>query len=167
MTDDVTVGLVVNGRAVERTVASRLTLVDFLRHELALHGTHVGCEQGVCGMCTVLLDGEPVKACLLLAAQVDSAEVTTVESLNRGEDLHPLQRMFRDLHGLQCGYCTPGFLMTTLALAERPAPPRGDELRNELAGVLCRCTGYQNIVKAVEAYLALSRSTSREGAGRG
>jgi aerobic-type carbon monoxide dehydrogenase small subunit (CoxS/CutS family) len=167
MTDDVTVGVVVNGRAVERTVPSRLTLVDFLRHELALHGTHVGCEQGVCGMCTVLLDGEPVKACLLLAAQADGADITTVESLNQGEELHPLQRAFRDTHALQCGYCTPGFLMTTLALAERPDPPRGDELREELAGVLCRCTGYQNIVKAVEAYLGLSGSASGEGADRG
>ena len=143
----------VNGDVYERTVEPRRLLVDFVRHDLGLYGTHVGCEQGVCGMCTVLLNGEPVKSCLLLAPQADGQTLTTVESLADGDELHPLQQSFREAHGLQCGYCTPGFLMTALALSQRGVKPRREELREELAGVLCRCTGYQNIVTAVERYL--------------
>jgi len=145
--------LKVNGEPVERAVEPRRSLVDFLRHDLGLTGTHVGCEQGVCGMCTVLFDGEPIKSCIMLAAQADGAEITTIEALN-GEDLHPAQRAFKEAHGLQCGYCTPAFVLTTVALRERGLRLERDELKEELAGVLCRCTGYQNILTAVESYLA-------------
>jgi aerobic carbon-monoxide dehydrogenase small subunit len=147
------IGLTVNGEPVERAVEPRRSLVDFLRHDLGLTGTHVGCEQGVCGMCTVLLDGEPIKSCIMLAAQADGAEITTIEALN-GEDLHPAQRAFKEAHGLQCGYCTPAFVLTTVALGERGLQLERDELKEELAGVLCRCTGYQNILAAVESYLS-------------
>ena len=142
--------LCVNGQEYLRPVAARRTLADFLREDLDLTGTHLGCEQGVCGACTVLLEGEPVRACLLLAVQADGARVTTVEGL-AGDRLHPLQEAFRAHHALQCGYCTPGILLTSLAfLAEHPHPTR-DEIREMLAGTLCRCTGYQFIVDAVEA----------------
>jgi aerobic-type carbon monoxide dehydrogenase small subunit (CoxS/CutS family) len=142
----------VNGEELSAEVEPRLLLVDFLRHELGLTGTHVGCEQGVCGMCTVLLDGDPIKSCLMLAVQADGHELETVESLN-GEELHPVQRAFKQTHGLQCGYCTPAFEMTALALGRRGVTFDRDQLQEELAGVLCRCTGYQNIFKAVETYL--------------
>ena len=147
------VRLTVNGEPVERAVEPRRSLVDFLRHDLGLTGTHVGCEQGVCGMCTVLLDGEPIKSCIMLAVQADGAEITTIEALN-GEELHPAQRAFKEAHGLQCGYCTPAFILTSVALRERGLQFERDELKEELAGVLCRCTGYQNILTAVESYLA-------------
>jgi aerobic carbon-monoxide dehydrogenase small subunit len=147
------VRLTVNGEPVERAVEPRRSLVDFLRHDLGLTGTHVGCEQGVCGMCTVLLDGEPIKSCIMLAAQADGAEITTIEALN-GEELHPAQRAFKEAHGLQCGYCTPAFILTSVALRERGLDIPREELKEELAGVLCRCTGYQNILTAVETYLA-------------
>ena len=143
----------VNGRRHEREVEGRRLLVDFLRHDLGLHGTHVGCEQGVCGACTVLLDGEVVKSCIMLAAQADGHTLTTVEGLAGRGELHPVQEAFRDAHGLQCGYCTPGFLLGAVALAARGVILEGDALRAELAGNLCRCTGYQNIVEAVERYL--------------
>jgi aerobic carbon-monoxide dehydrogenase small subunit len=145
------VRLCVNGQEYLRPVESRRTLADFLREDLDLTGTHLGCEQGVCGACTVLLEGEPVRACLLLAVQADGARVTTVEGLADGDRLHPLQEAFRAHHALQCGYCTPGILLTALAfLAEHPRPTR-DEIREMLAGTLCRCTGYQFIVDAVAA----------------
>jgi aerobic-type carbon monoxide dehydrogenase small subunit (CoxS/CutS family) len=147
------IAVTVNEELWEREVEPRRLLVDFLRHDLGLYGTHVGCEQGVCGMCTVLLEGQPVKSCLMLAVQADGRSIRTVESLAEGDDLHPLQTAFREAHALQCGYCTPGFLMTAVALDERGAPLDRDTIRDELAGVLCRCTGYQNIVTAVEAYL--------------
>ncbi|HEX2252069.1 MAG TPA: (2Fe-2S)-binding protein [Thermoanaerobaculia bacterium] len=155
------VRLEVNGARHQREVEPRLLLSDFLRHELGLTGTHVGCEHGVCGACTVLLDGEPVRSCLLLAVQADGRRVTTVEGLApadaagadgarspHGGPLHPLQEAFRETHGLQCGFCTPGFLMTLVAfLAENPDPSE-EEIRHALSGNLCRCTGYQNIVAA-------------------
>jgi carbon-monoxide dehydrogenase small subunit len=147
------VSVTVNGELHEREVEARRLLVDFIRHDLALTGTHVGCEQGVCGMCTVLVDGEPVKSCLMLAPQAHGKEITTVESLAPAGELHPLQQSFKAVHGLQCGYCTPAFLMTALALGRRGEKLSGDDLRDELGGVLCRCTGYVNIVRAVEAYL--------------
>ena len=147
------VRLTVNGEPVERAVEPRRSLVDFLRHDLGLTGTHVGCEQGVCGMCTVLLDGEPIKSCIMLAVQADGVEITTIEALN-GEELHPAQRAFKEAHGLQCGYCTPAFILTSVALRERGLDIPREELKEELAGVLCRCTGYQNILTAVETYLA-------------
>ncbi len=147
------VSVTVNGRRHEGEVEGRRLLVDFLRHDLGLHGTHVGCEQGVCGACTVLLDGEAVKSCLMLTAQAHDRSITTVEALAGRGDLHPVQAAFRDAHGLQCGYCTPGFLLTAVALAARGVVLTGRALRAELAGNLCRCTGYQNIVEAVERYL--------------
>ena len=152
MSARVTVALRVNGRAYERVVESRRLLVDFLRHELDLHGTHVGCEQGVCGACTVLLDGEAVKSCLMLAPQAHGRSITTVEGL-AGPDggLHPLQQAFHDKHALQCGFCTPGILLTVYAHLRDGPPPGEPEIREMLAGNLCRCTGYQFIVEAVAA----------------
>jgi carbon-monoxide dehydrogenase small subunit len=144
------VAVTVNGRRYERAVEPRLLLSDFLRRDLGLTGTHVGCEHGVCGACTVLLDSEPVRSCLLLAVQADGHELATVEGLAPGPDrLHPLQEAFWECHALQCGFCTPGFLMTLVPfLAENPDPSE-DEVRHALSGNLCRCTGYQHIVDAV------------------
>ncbi len=146
------VTVTVNGRRFERRVESRLLLSDFLRHDLGLTGTHVGCEHGVCGACTVLLDGEPVRSCLMLAVQVDGHEMTTVEGLAAGEDggLHPLQQAFWESHGLQCGFCTPGFLMTLVPFLDENPDPSEDEIRHAISGNLCRCTGYQHIVDAVK-----------------
>ena len=163
MTARTTVMITVNGRAYERVVESRRLLVDFLRHELQLLGTHVGCEQGVCGACTVLLDGEPVKSCLMLAPQAHGHAITTVESLAGSGELHPVQEAFRDAHALQCGYCTPGFLLAAVALGNRGVVLEGAALREELAGNLCRCTGYQNIVEAVERYLRQAAHARRDG----
>ena len=137
-----------NGKAYARDVETRMTLVDFLRHDLDLTGTHVGCEHGVCGACTVLLDGRSVRSCLMLAVQCDGREVTTVEGLAEGEKLNSLQQAFQDNHGLQCGFCTPGMLMTlTEFLRDHPDPSEA-EVRDVLSGNLCRCTGYQAIVAA-------------------
>ena len=144
------VSLTVNGTAHERQVESRLLLSDFLRHDLGFTGTHVGCEHGVCGACTILLDGLPVRSCLMFAAQSHGKAITTVEGLAVNGKLSPLQEAFRDSHALQCGYCTPGMLTTLTAfLAETPKPSE-DEIREALSGNLCRCTGYQNIVDAVK-----------------
>ena len=139
----------VNGVVYERLVEPRLLLSDFLRHELGLTGTHVGCEHGVCGACTVLVNGEPARSCLMLAVQADGLAIETVEGLASGEErLHPLQRAFWDKHGLQCGFCTPGLLMVLKSfLAENPHPTE-EEVREAISGNLCRCTGYQNIVAA-------------------
>jgi carbon-monoxide dehydrogenase small subunit len=153
MPDPVDISVTVNGRTYRRQVEPRVHLADFLRHDLGLTGTHIGCEQGVCGNCTVLVDGEAVKSCLMFAAQADGSSVTTVESLAEGDRLHPLQQAFKEAHALQCGYCTPGFLMMATAIAAEDARPSREELREQLAGVLCRCTGYQNIITAVERYL--------------
>jgi len=141
----------VNGVRHERTVEPRLLLSDFLRHELGLTGTHVGCEHGVCGACTVLFDGEAVRACLMFAVQANGHEVETVEGLGDGasEALHPLQAAFREAHGLQCGFCTPGVLMTLVPFLREHPNPDEREIREALSGNLCRCTGYQNIVAAV------------------
>ncbi len=146
----VTVRLTVNGRAVERTVPARRSLADFLRDDLRLTGTHVGCEHGVCGACTVLVNGRSARACLLLAAQCAGASVTTIEGLTPPEGLSPLQAAFRDCHALQCGFCTPGMIVAGHELlAENPSPTR-EEIREALSGNLCMCTGYVNIVRAVE-----------------
>jgi carbon-monoxide dehydrogenase small subunit len=141
----------VNGTRHERDVEPRMLLADFIRHELGLTGTHVGCEHGVCGACTILVDGVPVRSCLMFAVQAHGCALTTVEGLAPGPDrLHPLQEAFRDAHGLQCGFCTPGILLTMKAfLEEHPSPSEG-EIRAALAGNLCRCTGYQHIVDAVK-----------------
>lgn len=144
--------VIVNGTEVRRQVEPRLLLSDFLRHDLGLTGTHVGCEHGVCGACTVLLGGRPVRACLLFAVQVDGEELTTVEGLANDAGMHPVQEAFREHHALQCGFCTPGFLMTIVGwLRDRPLPADDEGIRRMLGGNLCRCTGYQNIVAAVRA----------------
>ena len=152
---EVSISVRINGDEVTRTVEPRLLLSDFLRHGLGLTGTHVGCEHGVCGACTILVDGEPARACLMLAVQAHGCELTTVEGLAPAPvlpddlPLHPIQQAFRDTHALQCGFCTPGILMTTAAfLAETPRPTRA-EIREALSGHLCRCTGYHNIVDGV------------------
>ena len=141
--------LTVNGRTYERLVEVRMTLADFIRQELDLTGTHLGCEHGVCGACTILLNGEAVRSCLMLAMQAAGAELRTVESLAEADELHPLQRAFQDRHALQCGFCTPGFLMTAVAfLNDNPRPTR-DEVREAISGNICRCTGYQPIIDAI------------------
>jgi carbon-monoxide dehydrogenase small subunit len=146
------ISVTVNGQRHEREVEPRLLLSDFLRHELSLTGTHVGCEHGVCGACTVLLDGEPVRSCILFAVQTDGHAVMTVEGLAPGPDkLHPLQEAFWEKHGLQCGFCTPGFLMTLVPFLEENPDPTETEIRQAISGNLCRCTGYQHIVDAVKA----------------
>ena len=149
MTQPVDVSLSVNGAPQRRAVEPRLLLSDFLRHELGLTGTHVGCEHGVCGACTVLMDGEAVRSCLVFAVQADGAEVVTVEGLASGDEMHPLQEAFRDAHGLQCGFCTPGILMSMIPFLRDNPTPGEPEIREALSGNLCRCTGYQNIVQAV------------------
>lgn len=147
---EATIWTTVNGTAYERTVPVRLLLSDFLRWQLGLTGTHLGCEHGVCGCCTVLLEGEPVRSCLLFAVQAHGHAVTTVEGLAREDGvLHPLQEAFRQEHALQCGFCTPGFLMTLIPFLERNPAPTEEQIREALSGNLCRCTGYQNIVQAV------------------
>jgi aerobic-type carbon monoxide dehydrogenase small subunit (CoxS/CutS family) len=151
MTEPVTVRLTVNGAPREARCAPRKLLVDFLRDDLALTGTHVGCEHGICGACTVLVDGEAARSCLMLAVQADGAEITTVEGLMKDGVLHPLQEAFRDHHGLQCGFCTPGMLLTALDLLRVKPDPSEAEVREGLSAVLCRCTGYHGIVKAVQA----------------
>jgi len=159
------VRLTVNGESVERLVEPRKTLADFIRQDLELTGTHLGCEHGVCGACTVLLDGEPVRSCLLFAVQADGARVGTVEGLAR-DGLHPIQEAFHEHFALQCGYCTPGMLMTVYDLLQRaPSPSRGD-IRRSLAGNICRCTGYQAIVDAVEAVAARLRAVPPRAGGR-
>jgi len=141
----------VNGTEHARTVEVRRTLADFLREDLDLTGTHLGCEHGVCGACTVLLDGQPVRSCLLLAVQMDGASLMTIEGLADGNALHPLQEAFWTHHGLQCGYCTPGILLTAKAFLEEHPQPTHEEIREMLAGNLCRCTGYHLIVEAIAA----------------
>lgn len=145
---------VVNQTELTATVPVRMHAADFLRQQLGLTGTHVGCEQGVCGMCTVVVDGEAVKGCLVLAAQLDGRAVVTVEGLGSDDELGALQQAFARHHALQCGFCTPGFLMTATAMEYRGTCPGAAEIREEIAGVLCRCTGYQTIVDALEEYFA-------------
>jgi carbon-monoxide dehydrogenase small subunit len=141
--------VVVNGERRSALAEPRTLLSDFLRHELGLTGTHVGCEQGACGACTVRVDGEIVRSCLTLAARVDGASIRTVEGMADGAQLHPIQQAFHECHGLQCGFCTPGFLLTTEALLEENHDPTEAEIREYLAGNICRCTGYMGIVAAV------------------
>jgi carbon-monoxide dehydrogenase small subunit len=156
------INVTANGRAYERLVEVRITLADFIRQELDLTGTHLGCEHGVCGACTILLNGEAVRSCLMLAVQADGAEVETVEGLADGSKLHPLQKAFNDHHALQCGFCTPGFLMTAVAfLKENPAPTR-EQAREAISGNICRCTGYQPIIDAVVQAAAQLRGSRKE-----
>jgi carbon-monoxide dehydrogenase small subunit len=157
VTEPVTVRLTVNGAAREGRCPPRKLLVDFLREDLGLTGTHVGCEHGICGACTILVDGEAARACLMLAVQADGARITTIEGLATGADLHPLQEAFRTHHGLQCGFCTPGMLLTALDLLGVKPDPTEADIREGLSAVLCRCTGYHGIVKAVQAAAPLVR----------
>jgi carbon-monoxide dehydrogenase small subunit len=149
MAEFVPIAVTVNGVRYERSVESRLLLSDFLRHELGLTGTHVGCEHGSCGACTVLLDGDAVRSCILFAVQTNGRSVTTVEGLGSMHAMHPLQTAFQEKHALQCGYCTPGFLMTLVPFLQEHPQPSEREVRDAISGNICRCTGYQNIVDAV------------------
>jgi carbon-monoxide dehydrogenase small subunit len=139
----------VNGTLVERSVEPRLTAADFLRHELKLTGTHVGCEHGVCGACTVIVDGRAVRSCLMFAVQLDGKQVTTVEGLSDGKTLSPLQEAFRRHHAVQCGFCTPGMLMTARAFLQEQPAPTVEQIRDVISGNICRCTGYVGIVEAI------------------
>jgi carbon-monoxide dehydrogenase small subunit len=143
------VRVTVNGKSYARSVEARYLLADFLRHDLGLKGTHIGCEQGVCGACTVMIDGRVARSCLLFAVAVDGASITTIEGIASEDALHPIQEAFHDNHALQCGYCTPGFLITTIELLRENPTPSEDEIRTALTNNMCRCTGYVNIVKAV------------------
>jgi len=159
MDNKIEITVTVNGTEYHRAVEPRMLLSDFLRHELGLTGTHVGCEHGVCGSCTIVFDGEAMRSCLLFAVQADGHEIMTVEGLGTPDNMHPLQEAFQEKHALQCGFCTPGFLMSlTPFLAENPNPDR-EEIRDAISGNLCRCTGYENIVDAVE----LAAKKMREG----
>jgi len=146
-----TVSMTVNGQQAAGDVESRTLLVDFLRQQLNLTGTHVGCDTSQCGACVVLVDGKSVKSCTMLAQQCDGTEVTTIEGLAQNGELHPLQEAFRDNHGLQCGFCTPGMIMSALDLLNQNKNPSEQEIRDWLEGNLCRCTGYHNIVKSIQA----------------
>ena len=150
MRETVAVRVRVNGVEYERVVEHRLLLSDFLRESIGLTGTHVGCEHGICGCCTVMVDGLAVRSCLMLAVQVDGAEVTTIEGLADGGKLHPLQQAFADHHGLQCGYCTPGMLFSSQELLNENPQPTDQEIRIGISGTICRCTGYYQIVQAVK-----------------
>ncbi len=145
------VSMKVNGSSVSAKLDSRILLVHFLREHLNLTGTHIGCDTSQCGACTVHVNGIPAKSCSIFAVQLESAEVTTIEGVAAGNDLHPMQEAFRDNHGLQCGYCTPGMIMQAIDIARRYDQPTEQEIRHELEGNLCRCTGYHNIVKSVKA----------------
>ena len=162
-TEECSISVTVNGRRYEQHVPVRLLLSDFLRHEIHLTGTHVGCEHGVCGCCTVLLNGEAVRSCLMLAVQADGMALTTIEGMaGINSELHPIQQAFREKHGLQCGFCTPGIIMTVHAMLHEHPNPTDAEIRHELSGNLCRCTGYQNIVEAVKLAAERLRESSSE-----
>ena len=156
----------VNGVAYDRTVPPRLLLSDFLRHELHLTGTHVGCEHGVCGACTVQLDGQGVRSCLLFAVQADGCAIKTVEGLANGEDLHPLQEAFSAAHALQCGFCTPGLLMAIDSMLDELAAMTEAGIREVLSGNICRCTGYQGTVEAVQATVASHQQANQQQESR-
>jgi aerobic carbon-monoxide dehydrogenase small subunit len=159
--EQVSVTVTVNGTRHERSVEPRRLLCDFIRHDLGLTGTHVGCEHGVCGMCTVLLDGQTARSCLTFAVQADGAQITTVEALGTPAKLHPLQQAFWEKHGLQCGYCTPAMLLTAVELlSNNPSPTRG-EISDAMSAILCRCTGYQTIVDAVESAAFVMKGDGR------
>ncbi len=163
--DIVVVELTVNGRKLKKTTEARRTLADFLREDLNLTGTHLGCEHGACGACTVLMDGAPVRSCLTLAAQAHGAAIVTVEGLADGDTLHPLQAAFKRHHALQCGFCTPGFLTAAAALLEENPDPSEAQVRDWLSGNICRCTGYQFIVDAVLSAAAEMRATKNAAKG--
>ncbi|MDY7079553.1 MAG: (2Fe-2S)-binding protein [Chloroflexota bacterium] len=150
MSDLFNVTVTVNGTQYERTVEPRLLLSDFLRHDLGLTGTHVGCEHGICGACTIVFDGQPIRSCLMFAVQADGHEIQTVEGLGTMDDLHPLQEAFQETHAVQCGFCTPGVLMALVPFLEENPDPTEAEIREVISANLCRCTGYQHIVDAAK-----------------
>lgn len=158
------VKLKVNNKERQARIPPRLLLSDFLRHSLHLHGTHVGCEHGVCGACTVMVDGAAVRSCLMFAVQADGCEVSTVKSLGSINKLHPLQQAFWEEHGLQCGFCTPGMLMVATELLSKNSDPTEDEVREAISGNLCRCTGYQNIVKSIMSAAKKMRAVTEAAA---
>lgn len=160
----VDIRLTVNGRDYQGQCEPRTLLADFLREHLDLTGTHIGCEHGVCGACTVLFNGEAARSCLMLAVQADGAAITTIEGLAQGGTFHPVQKAFHEHHALQCGFCTPGMLAATIDFLNTNASPNEEEVREALSAVLCRCTGYQNIVKAVLAAAAEMRAAPNAGA---
>jgi len=149
--EKVSIRITINGQSYRRKVEPRLLLVQFIREELGLTGTHVGCDVTYCGACTVLVDDKPTKSCTLLAVQADGCEILTVEGLEQDGELHPLQKAFSENHGLQCGYCTPGMLMSSMALLAEKPDPSPAEIRKGISGDLCRCTGYNNIIKSIQA----------------
>jgi len=151
MREKAAITLTINGRDHPISVEARRTLADAIREDCGQTGTHIGCEHGICGACTVIVDGEPVRSCLMFAAQADGKQIRTVEGLADGEKLHPMQQAFMDHHGLQCGFCTPGFLMLAVGVLEREPDISDEDLVDVLSSNLCRCTGYQNIIKAVRA----------------
>jgi len=157
----VQINMKVNGRSVSRPVEDRTLLVEFIRETLGLTGTHVGCDTGHCGACVVHLNGRSIKSCTMLAAQASGGEITTIEGLASGDDLHPVQAAFREHHALQCGFCTPGMIMSAVDLLNRIPNPDESTIRRNLDGNLCRCTGYHNIVKAISAVASASSSTAR------
>ena len=157
----VDITLTVNGASHSLDVEARRTLADVIREEVGLTGTHLGCEHGVCGACTILLDGQPARACLMLAVQADGAEITTIEGLADGDEMHPVQKAMKEAMAFQCAFCSPGFLMSTVALLEENPNPSKEEIREELSGNLCRCTGYQSIVAGVETAVDLMNGANR------
>jgi carbon-monoxide dehydrogenase small subunit len=157
MSEKQNITLNINGRDHKISVEPRRTLVDAIREDCGQTGTHIGCEHGICGACTVIVNGEPVRSCLMFAAQADGKKIRTVEGLAKGDELHPMQRAFMEHHGLQCGFCTPGFLMLAVGVLEREPDIGDDDLIDVLSSNLCRCTGYQNIIKAVRAAAAEMR----------
>ena len=154
MAENMSVVLNVNGAGRSVSVEPRKTLADAIREDLGLTGTHLGCEHGVCGACTILLDGEVVRSCLMLAVQADGAEITTIEGIGEGDALHPMQQAFSEYHGLQCGFCTPGMILAGIDVVSRNPDPSRQEIREEMGGNICRCTGYQKIVESVQAAAA-------------
>jgi carbon-monoxide dehydrogenase small subunit len=158
MAENISITAIINGAKHSATVEPRRSLVDFLRHDLGLVGTHVGCEHGVCGACTVMLDGRTVRSCLLFAAQADGSEVTTIEGIGTDEALHPLQAAFQQHHALQCGFCTPGMILAAIELLRDNPDPTEEEIRVGISGNLCMCTGYVNIVRAVRAAVGNGRA---------
>lgn len=157
MSDKADITLIINGSDHQVSVEPRRTLADAIREECGQTGTHIGCEHGVCGACTVLVDGEPVRSCLMFAVQAAGKAIRTVEGLAKGDEMHPMQRAFMEHHGLQCGFCTPGFLMLAVGVLEREPGISDEDLIDTLSSNLCRCTGYQNIIKAVRAAAAEMR----------
>lgn len=160
MPTNIQIRVTVNGVVHEETVEPRLTLADFLRHQISLPGTHVGCEHGVCGACTILWNGRAVRSCIMLAVQADGSEITTVEGLAKDGELNVVQQAFIEQHGLQCGFCTPGFLMTITEMLERNPDPSDEEILDYLGGQICRCTGYQSILAAVRAAIDKGKAAS-------